>query len=352
VLAEYDPNADALILGLYNRKAISEPTVVVAREIAAGYSKQQIAEYMNTSVSEVNRSVRELRRGFSAAALQHKVQASVPVYALQHSSVLTALTTALTRREYQVMALSVLGLKPIAIAPLLGISHGSARTTLSHARTKLAKEFAAPGVVVADVDASVRKAMSDVELLGLLPASPWRTDALSLAKDHSEMVRQSGKFNTNPRVRVVYLSSVAPYLNRMAIVLIEVRNALEDSLAITSQVGTIRRAELIAAPVARDWVGFDDLGRWVLPTSQQYMSDLPGTSLYRCPPPSWSPKAASQPSVDPFLKARSRHLFQAPKSDPLFQHPQVLSRWWVEHITKGNREDLYLFAGLPDGLAR
>ena len=347
-LAEYDENAEALVMSLYNRKAISDPTVVVAREIAAGYDKQQIAENMNTSVTEVNRCVRELRRGFSAAALQHKIQASVPVYTLQHSSVLTALTTALTRRERQVMALSTLGLKPSAIATLLGISHGSARTTLSHARTKLAEEFTAPGVVVADVNASVRKAMSDTELLGLLPQSPWRTDALFLADEHSAMVK-AASFSSNRRVRAVVISGVTPYLKQMAIVLAEVRNALDDSLAIASQIGSIQRQELATGPIGQMYVVLDRNGQLMLPLpgSRQNISDLPGTSPYRCPPPSWCPNASRHPTVAWFQAPDSRP-FKAPKSDLLTQHPRTLVRWLLNIAAKRRDENLHLFAGLSD----
>lgn len=167
-----------LVTDLLAENSFSWQTPLVGGHLALGKTRAEISDMLDLPLSEVHRSARELRRYYNARRDNPELTSEENPYT-PHGLVMRAMR-GLSRREQQVMALAALGLKPQLIAPLIGITRGSARTTLCHARKSVAEvvglsvDEGAPDVV----DHFIRSTLDATELLHMLPYTPWKAEAL------------------------------------------------------------------------------------------------------------------------------------------------------------------------------
>ncbi|WP_194893548.1 RNA polymerase sigma factor [Catenulispora pinisilvae] len=178
-----EPGLDDAMLNLMvelSAQSWSSPrTAVVGLNLAEGYSKADIAQFLGLPLAEVHRSAAELRRYYRTRRADPKPTDPRDTYT-PRGLVMRAMQR-LSRRERQVMALAALGLKPSLIAPLIGITGGSARTTLCHARKSV---IDTTGFLLEDegisevIDHFVKDSLGILELLGMLPDTPWKAVVL------------------------------------------------------------------------------------------------------------------------------------------------------------------------------
>lgn len=314
----------SLLSELMDQNWSSPHALTVAAGLALGDSRGGLAEYLGTPVSEVHRSARELRRYFKANRDSPGPATKEAAYT-PHGLVMKAMRR-LTRRERQVMALAAIGLQPQLIAPLIGITGASARTTLCHARKSVAHTI---GLVVhsesqatGDVDDFVRASVDAVELLGLLPNFAWKPQALSWAAtadwDLAAYLKAAGpNARYGPR-------GLVPYLKMISKVQAVARDGLEAARP-AAVYGSVRwlpfgvrfRAAFVGEPLVyaaayRRMQATDDPAAWSPRALAGRESTTVGVPDFSCPVPSWPARPpqylapAPYPRFEPYQAAGAK----------------------------------------------